>query len=115
MHYKLPIFSNQAYENTLAFVINVETGELTYDNRPTTPQEMYELTHPQGILMNEVEPEVDSINIPGSAFASNGIYVVGVAGIMSSKTSQMDNINTALSGVIAGKFNLEAVCVPQCD
>jgi len=108
-------FSNQAYENALAFVVNVQTGEVTYDNRPTTPMEMYELTHPQGILLNEVEPDTDSINIPGSAFGTDGIYVIGVAGIISSKASQMNNINTAISGLIAGKFNIEAICIPQCQ
>ena len=44
-------------------VINVETGEMTYDNLPQEVEEMYYLAHPEGALLGEETPEVESVEL----------------------------------------------------
>ena len=104
----------QGFHSALMMVINVETGEMSYDNLPQEVEEMYYLAHPEGALLGEETPEVESVELPGSAFPENGLYAVGVAGLRAAGSDDMDNINLLLSGMIGGKFAFTPVCVPDC-
>ncbi len=104
----------QGFHSALMMVINVETGEMSYDNLPQEVEEMYYLAHPEGALLGEETPEVDSVELPGSAFPESGLYAVGVAGLRAAGSDDMDNINLLLSGMIGGKFAFTPVCVPDC-
>jgi hypothetical protein len=106
--------TGQGFHSALMMVINVETGEMTFDNLPQEVEEMYTLAHPEGALLGEETPEIESVELPGTAFPEDGIYAVGVAGLRAAGSGDMDNINLLLSGMIAGKFAFSPVCVPDC-
>lgn len=106
--------TGQGFHSALMMVINVETGEMSYDNLPQEVEEMYSLAHPEGSFLGEDTPEIDSVALPGSAFSEDGLYAVGVAGLRAAGSDDMNNINLLLSGMIAGKFSFKPVCVPDC-
>ena len=106
--------TGQGFHSALMMVINVETGEMSYDNLPQEVEEMYALAHPQGSLLGEETPEIESVELPATAFPEQGLYAVGVAGLRAAGSDDMDNINLLLSGMIAGKFAFTPVCVPDC-
>ncbi len=87
-----------AYENVLALVINAQTQAVVWSNEPTTPQEIYDFTHADSF--------VDRLEIPGTAFASQGIYAVGIAGLVVGEADGFDNMNTLLSSIMTGKMSL---------
>jgi hypothetical protein len=108
--------TGQGFHEALLMVLNIETGDVVYDNLPSEdPASMYQLAHPEGSLLGEETPEVESAEIPGDAFTEDGLYAVGVAGIRSAGKDDMDNVNLLLSGLIAGKFSFTPVCVPDCE
>jgi hypothetical protein len=104
----------QGFHSALMMVINVETGDMSFDNLPQEVEDMYSLAHPEGALLGEETPEIESIELPGSAFPEDGLYAVGVAGLRAAGSDNMNNINLLLSGMIAGKFSFTPVCVPDC-
>jgi len=87
-----------AYENVLAMVINTQTQAIVWSNEPSTPQEIYDFTHSDSF--------VDRLEIPGTAFANQGVYAVGVAGLVVGDAEQFDNMNTLLSSIMTGKMSL---------
>jgi hypothetical protein len=105
--------SGQDYDTALIVVLNTETGELTWSNEPKSVDEIYALSHPNGILLGageESEPIDVVMEIPRTAFPEEGMYAVGVAGIYVSNPTTFEGVNTALSNMMAGKFKLEPVC-----
>lgn len=104
----------QEFFEALVVVINLTSGQVSYDNRPDSPDGFYDLTHPNGDLLEEAEPIITT-EIPASAFETEGIYAVGIAGLRGATTDDMDNVNTLLSSFIGGKFKFETVCVPDCN
>jgi len=87
-----------AYENVLALVINVQTQAVVWSNEPTTPQEIYDFTHASSF--------VDRLEIPGTAFSNQGVYAVGIAGLVVGDAEGFDNMNTLLSSIMTGKMSL---------
>jgi len=81
-------------------VMDASSGAVTFDNRPGGIEELYELTHGGGAL---------AVEIPGSAFPRASAYAVGVAGMNLTEDDQLDELNTALSAFLAGKFRFYPV------
>jgi hypothetical protein len=89
-------FADYSYHQILIVVVDAETYEVTYSNEPETPQELYEFSQDRDIKTK--------FDIPSRAFNRETYYAVGVAGILLSSDDQLDEINTALSAFMAGKF-----------
>jgi hypothetical protein len=104
----------QGYNVVLAVVIEAESGEVTWSNQPADIAGLYEMTHPNGILIGGDEDFSENneiiVEIPAEAFADEGYYIIGVAGMVVSNSSSFENVNTALSTVIAGKLRFTDVC-----
>ncbi len=81
-------------------VANAETGTLTYDNRPTSIEDVYNLSHGDGTL---------AVEVPGSAFPDQTLYIVGVAGMNLTPADGFTELNTLLSAFLAGKFTFYPV------
>jgi len=106
--------SGQGFDAALAVVIEVQTGVVTWSNEPADIAGLYEMTHPNGFLIGSEEDlsEDDelTVEIPAEAFANEGYYILGVAGMVVSNSSSFENVNTALSTVMAGKLRFTDVC-----
>ena len=106
--------SGQGFDTALAVVMEVQTGIVTWSNEPADIAGLYEMTHPNGILIGGEEDlstdDTLTVEIPAHAFADEGYYILGVAGMVISNTSSFENVNTALSTVIAGKLRFTDVC-----
>ena len=105
--------SGQGFHETLAVVMKLETGEITFDKRPSNASEMYELTHPEEGDIGE-GGNVTTVQIDGTAFPEENFYLVGIAGVRAATKDDMDNINPLISGLVAGKFKFSVLCVPDC-
>ncbi len=81
-------------------VVNAQSGNVTFDNRPGSIEEVYDLTHGGGAL---------AVEVPGSAFPDQTLYVVGVAGMNLTPAEGLTELNTALSAFLAGKFSFYPV------
>lgn len=93
----------QGFDTTLVTVIDVVTGEVTYDNLPTDISEVLDLG-------GEEDESSSSIEIPGVAFATESIYAVGVGGLVKSDTANFVEVNTLLSGLKSGTMAFQPVC-----
>ncbi|MFT5682470.1 MAG: hypothetical protein ACI8RZ_003388 [Myxococcota bacterium] len=104
--------SGQGFDAALAVVMDVETGEITWSNEPQDISALYDMTHPGGIGFGESEDTDDTliIEIPAKAFAAESYYIVGVAGMVVADTDTFENVNTALSTIMAGKLRFADVC-----
>jgi hypothetical protein len=91
--------SGQDFDNVLVVVLDGATGDVTFDNRPDDIKAIYDLTHGEGSLVVEV---------PGGAVPDESIYLVGVAGLKNTDSSDMDEVNTALSAFITGRMAFTA-------
>ena len=107
--------TGQQFYEALVVVVRVDTGEITYEKRPTDVESLYEFAHPEGVLMSDDPEFITTLEIPAQAFPNNNIYVVAIAGIRSSDRDQMVDVNPVMSSFIAGKFNIEEFCVPSCE
>ena len=92
-----------AYDAVLGVVINVTSGEITWQNRPEGIREVYDLTHGDG--------GVTSLNIPATAFPAGCVCAVGVAGLMNAASDAFVNQNTGLSSFTAGQMKFWPVLV----
>lgn len=97
--------SDGSYDAVLAVVLNVTSGQVTWQNRPETVREVYDFTHGTSGAVTE-------LTIPGSAFPSGCACAVGVAGMRNASSDEFVNQNTALSAFSAGKLKLYPVAVP---
>lgn len=101
-------FRNQGFDSALIMVYDAQNGELTWDNRPETISEIYEVTNSQ--------EKVGIVEVPGSAFPRESLYVMGVTGMVNAKNSDIDGMNSLLSGLMAGKMKLFPIAtIPGFD
>ena len=95
--------AGQGFDVIVGVVADVATGEVTWSNEPEDISDIYNLATGNGD---------ESIDIPGDAFPNSGAYVIGISGLTTSRTDQLDNMNTALSNIASGKMRLYPVAVP---
>lgn len=89
-------------DSAVVVVIDGASGEVTFSNEPADIRELYDLTHGKGTTR---------VEIPGEAFRSPSVYAVGVAGLNAASADDFEELNTALSGFLAGKFRFYALTV----
>lgn len=85
--------SGQGFDSLLVVVID-DSGSLTYSNQPQTAREIYNFTHGS--------TNTNTFSIPGSAFAQNGAYAVGVGGMNTTSSGDLDGMNSILSSFVSG-------------
>lgn len=109
--------SGQGYDTALVVVIETDSAQTTYSNEPQGIQELYEMTHPDGISFTEDEDTDDTlfVEVPERGFAQEGVYVLGIAGLVTSGADDMEGVNTALSTLVAGKFRFVTVCTTEFE
>ena len=92
----------QGFDTTLVMVLDLLTGDMTWDNLPTDITEVFDLggEDEDGLI----------VEIPGVAFADESFYAVGVGGLLSADTVQFEEVNTLLSGFKAGTMSFQPVC-----
>jgi len=90
-----------SYDGALGVVIDVATAEVTWDNRPSGIQEIYDFTHGEG--------GVTELVIPASAFPGPSVYAVGIAGVDNADPETFENVNTLLTSFVAGKVRFYGV------
>ena len=95
--------SGQGFNWAFVIVTNVLSGEVTYTNEDEVSSvvDIYEVTHGESTISN--------VSIPGVAFPVAGVYAVGVAGMVHQGESAASNVNTLLSGAIAGQMRIEVI------
>ena len=95
--------SGQGFNWAFVVVTNVVSGEVTYtnENEVSSVVDIYEVTHGESTISN--------VTIPGVAFPVPGVYAVGVAGMVHQGESAASNVNTLLSGAIAGQMRIEVI------
>jgi hypothetical protein len=64
-------------------------------------QSLYDFTHMDG--------SVNSLEIPASAFPSESVYAVGIAGIENADPETFDGVNILLTSFMAGKVTFYPV------
>ncbi|MCP4804343.1 MAG: hypothetical protein GY884_03260 [Proteobacteria bacterium] len=95
----LPIdLAGTNYQQVSAVVID-SSGTVTWSNQPEGIQEWYEFAN--------AEDAGGSFEIPGSAFPKDDVYAIGVAGLTRAEDADIDNANTALSSMLAGKLKFQ--------
>ena len=103
--------TGQGFDSALVVVIDVVNKTTTFSERPETISDFYNLAHGDEATL--------LVDIPGSAFAGQSLYAVGVAGVVFSDEEDYYEVNTALSTFMAGRFKFEALCtfeaVEVCD
>lgn len=95
------------YDAVLVAVVDLGSGEVTYSNEPQGIREIYDFTH-------TTEP-VRRHEIPGSAFAAQSVYAVGVAGMRAASADDYTDMNTGLSSYLVGQmrfFPVRTVTAP---
>ncbi len=91
--------SGQGFQSSVAVVID-EQGTVTWTNAPTDISGLY-------AAMDSDDAGV--VEIPGSAFAGEGLYAVGVAAMSHTNAEDLTGINTALSKLRVGKMRIVPV------
>lgn len=89
------------YDGALGVVLDVAAAEVTWDNRPSGIQEIYDFTHGDAVVTELV--------IPASAFPGPSLYAVGIAGVDNADPETFENVNTLLTSFVAGKVRFYAV------
>ncbi|MBX2800418.1 MAG: hypothetical protein KTR31_22250 [Myxococcales bacterium] len=89
------------YTGSLVVVFDTTSGDVTYSNEPTTAKEVYDLTRGNN--------ELTVVTVPGEAFPGESVYALGFAGLVHSRSADVDGLNTLLSGVIAGQLEFHPV------
>ena len=94
--------TGQGFNAAIVVVIESSSGELTFSNEPETAREVYDLTRGNG--------DVGAVDVPGTAFPSdNEVYVMGIAGLHHTETSNLDGMNTVISSLSAGQMVFQPV------
>ena len=103
--------SGQGYDSALVFVAYFGTegeGGVVYSNKPEDFQELYSFAYP-----DETSTDV-SVTIPAETFENEGLYVISLGGVVAGENDDMDNVNVALSSILATQMVSNVVCVPTC-
>lgn len=98
--------TGQGFDSYLVAVTRFPGGEVVYSNEPNEFADIYHLANPTDALT--------TVTIPGATFAEQGVYVVALAALVSTDSTQMDNVNVVLSSLLAGKTAFDVTCVPDC-
>lgn len=93
--------AGQAYSRALVMVLDVETSETIWSNLPSADDELEAPSRGAEALV---------VEIPGETFAEEGVYAVGVAGAVEAGSDDYAELNTALSGFTAARFEFRTVC-----
>ena len=88
--------TGQGFHSALVVVIELTSGEVSYSNEPQDIREFYDFTRGSG--------EVETLDIPGTAFPAMGAYAVGVAGMVHTKAADFEGMNTVLSSIMSGQM-----------
>ncbi len=88
-------FTGQAFDSAFIVVVD-QGGVVTYTNEPTDISDVLAMTQ-------SAEP-ITLVEIPAEAFPTEGAYAVGVAGMLHSEGADVENMNTLLSSLMAGKM-----------
>ena len=107
--------SDQGYYESFVIVMRADTGEVTYQKLPSDIEEFYQYAHPNDTIAQSNVEYIQEIEIPGSAFPTDNVYAIGVAGIQSSLQEDMIDVNTLVSSLLAGQFRFQEFCVPDCQ
>jgi hypothetical protein len=103
--------TGQGYDSAMVVVIDIVNRTTTFSERPESISDFYNLAHGDEAAL--------TIDIPSEAFSGQSLYAVGVAGVVFSEEDDYQEVNTALSTFMAGRFVFEAVCafddVDICD
>lgn len=91
--------TGQGFGSAIGVVVDA-TGEVVWTNVPTDVRSLYDAMG---------SDEVTTLEIPGSAFAANQVYLVGVAAMAHTDADDLTDVNTALSKVRVGKMFLSPV------
>ena len=91
--------SGQGFGSAIGVVVDA-TGEVVWTNVPTDVRSLYDAMG---------SGDVSTLDIPGSAFAANQVYLVGVAAMAHTDADDLEGVNTALSKVRVGKMFLSPV------
>lgn len=100
-------FSGMGFASALVVVLNSQ-GDVTWTNEPDSASEVLGITQSEGDLTELVVPGAD-------AFPKDDLYALGVAGMVHSKDTDIENMNTVLSSLMAGKmrfYGVSAVKIP---
>jgi hypothetical protein len=97
----------QDFDSVLVAVFDAGSGETTFSNEPQTVEDIYDFTHPD-------DDETLTVEIPGTAFPSESVYGVAVAGLKAAGEDGFTEVNTALSSYLAGQTRIYPVStLPQ--
>jgi len=92
--------AGQDYATALVVVYDLQAKAVTFSNEPKSISEVYQFTRGDA---------VEDIIIPGSAFAASSVYAVGVAGLNHTTAADLDQMNSALSSIMAGQMKFYPV------
>lgn len=90
--------SGQGFNSALVVVIEATSG-VTHSNQPDGIREFYDFTHGGD--------DVTTVEIPAEAFPGNGVYAIGVAGLVHTTSDDLSEMNTGLSTIMSGKMVFE--------
>lgn len=93
--------AGKGYTGSLVLVFDTLSGELTYSNEPQDIRAVYDLT--RGTT------ELTTVTIPAKAFPGESVYALGFAGLVHTRADDFDNMNTLLSGIIAGQLEFHPI------
>lgn len=94
--------TGQDFDASLAMVLDVLTGEVTWEQRPAGAMELYEFAR--------AGAGVGALQIPADAFPEESIYAVGIAGTWSADPETFEGVNVALTTGFAGRFRFVTTC-----
>jgi hypothetical protein len=92
--------TGQGFDSTLVVVFDVASFEVTFSNEPEDIGALYEFSH---------GGNGSTVEVPATAFTEQTLYAVGVAGLVNAEAADLTELNTALSGMMAGKFRFYPV------
>jgi hypothetical protein len=97
--------AGQGFHWVFLVVTNALSGEVTFtnENEVSSVVDIYEVTHG--------ESTISGVTIPGLAFPTAGVYAVGVAGMVHQDEDAATNVNTVLSGALAGQMRIEVITI----
>lgn len=102
-------FTDREYYAVIVLVADVGTGELTFVSPDwigsvlgdgaldgSMIRDLYDFTH--------ADEPVQRLEVPGTAFAAESLYALGVAGMLVAEPESYEELNTALSSFMAGQM-----------
>lgn len=93
--------AGQDYTRALVMVLDVETSETLWSNLPSSADDIEGGARGAEALV---------VDIPGDVFGEESVYAVGVAGAVEAGSDDYAELNTAVSGFTAARFEFSTVC-----